>query len=290
MPYTIVLFHAHPDDEAIATGGTMARAKSEGHRVVLVSATRGELGEYAPMRSHRARRWSTAASPSSTRPARCSASTGSSSSTTSTRGWRAKPTNDAPGSFWTADIDEAAKRLAAILDEEHADVLTVYDENGNYGHPDHIQVHRVGVRAAELAGTRRVYEATANRDHIRRLMEQVPQEPGSPESPADLETLGVTEDQITTTVDVRDFVDQKRAAMIAHASQIPADSFFLQLPLDAFREAFGWEWFIRRDAAANCSRRHPLRRPRLSRVSAGLKTSRPDRLCGGGPNGAGAAE
>ena len=75
----------------------------------------------------------------------------------------------------------------------------------------------------------------------------VPQAPDAPETPADLDTLGVTEDQITTTVDVRDFVDRKRDAMIAHASQIPDDSFFLQLPLEAFREAFGWEWFIRRD-------------------------------------------
>jgi len=126
-------------------------------------------------------------------------------------------------------------------------VFTIYDENGNYGHPDHIQVHRVGVRAAELAGTKLVYEATANRDHIRRLMEQMPQDPDAPEAPADLYTLGVTEDQITTTVDVREFVDAKRKAMIAHASQIPDDSFFLQLPTEAFREAFGWEWYIRRD-------------------------------------------
>ena len=169
-------------------------------------------------------------------------------------GMAGEPTNDAPGSFASADVDEAAARLARILEEEHADVLTVYDNHGNYGHPDHIQVHHVGIRAAELAGTRRVYEATSNgpaifrvRDHIRRLMEQVPPDPDSPEPPADLETLGMTEDQITTTVDVREFVDDKRAAMIAHASQIPADSFFLQLPLDAFREAFGWEWFIRRD-------------------------------------------
>ena len=127
-------------------------------------------------------------------------------------------------------------------------MLTVYDDHGNYGHPDHVQVHRVGVRAAELAGTPRVYEATMNRDHIRRLMELVPFEgPDAPESPADIETLGSTEDLITTTIDVRDFVDAKRKAMIAHASQIPDDSFFLQLPLDAFREAFGWEWYIRRD-------------------------------------------
>jgi LmbE family N-acetylglucosaminyl deacetylase len=247
MPYTIVLFHAHPDDEAIATGGTMARAKSEGHRVVLVCATRGELGEYAP----------DALAPGEALVDRRVAELDAAGTVLGVdriefldyldSGMAGEPTNDAPGSFWTADIEEAAARLAAILDQEHADVLTIYDENGNYGHPDHIQVHRVGVRAAELAGTRRVYEATANRDYLRRMMEQVPQDPDAPEAPADLETMGMTEDQITTTVDVRDFVDKKRAAMVAHASQIPADSFFLQMPIEVFREAFGYEWFIRRD-------------------------------------------
>ena len=247
MPYTLVLFHAHPDDEAIATGGTMARAKSEGHRVVLVSATRGELGQYAP----------DSLAPGEQLVDRRVAELHAAAGVLGVdrvefldyldSGMAGEPTNDAPGSFAGADIDEAAARLARILREESADVLTVYDENGNYGHPDHIQVHRVGVRAAELAGTRRVYEATANRDHIRRLMELMPQEPDAPEAPADLDTIGVTEDEITTTVDVREFVDRKRAAMIAHASQIPDDSFFLQLPLEAFREAFGWEWFIRRD-------------------------------------------
>jgi LmbE family N-acetylglucosaminyl deacetylase len=244
MPYTLVLFHAHPDDEAIATGGTMARAKSEGHRVVLVSATRGELGEFAPdvlepgelLVDRRVAELHAAAEVLGADRVEFLDYLDS--------GMAGEPTNDAPGSFASADVEEAAQRLARILDEEHADVLTIYDANGNYGHPDHIQVHVVGKRAAELAGTRRVYEATANRDHIRRLMEQVPD---SPESPADLDTLGVTEDKITTTVDVREFVDAKRAAMIAHASQIPEDSFFLQLPLDAFREAFGWEWYIRRD-------------------------------------------
>ena len=69
-------------------------------------------------------------------------------------GMEGTSTNDAPGSFWSADVDEAAARLAAILRREDAEVLTVYDERGGYGHPDHVQVHRVGVRAAELAGTR----------------------------------------------------------------------------------------------------------------------------------------
>jgi LmbE family N-acetylglucosaminyl deacetylase len=248
MSYTIVFFHAHPDDEAIATGGTMARAKHEGHRVVLVSATRGELGQFAP----------DSLAPGETLVDRRVAELHAAGEILGVdrieflgyrdSGMAGEPTNDAPGSFWSADVDEAAARLARLLDEEHAVVLTTYDEHGNYGHPDHIQVHRVGVRAAELAGTPRVYEATANRDHLQRLMAMVPREPGAEEPPADLETLGSTEDQITTTVDVRDFVDTKRKAMMAHASQIPADSFFLQLPLDQFREAFGQEWFIRRDA------------------------------------------
>jgi LmbE family N-acetylglucosaminyl deacetylase len=247
MSYTIVFFHAHPDDEAIATGGTMARASREGHRVVLVSATRGELGEFAPdslapgeqLVDRRVAELNAAAEILGVDRVEFLGYRDS--------GMAGEPTNTDAGAFAVADIDEAAARLARLLEEEHADVLTIYDENGNYGHPDHIQVHRVGVRGAELARTRRVYEATANRDHLRRLMAMMPREPDDPEVPADLETLGVTEDQITTTVDVRDYVDAKRKAMIAHASQIPDDSFFLQLPPDAFREAFGYEWFIRRD-------------------------------------------
>ena len=247
MTYTIVFFHAHPDDEAIATGGSMARAKRDGHRVILVSATRGELGEFAP----------DALAPGETLIDRRVAELHAAAEVLGVdrveflgyrdSGMAGEATNDDDEAFWQADIDEAAARLARLLEEEHADVLTVYDDHGNYGHPDHIQVHRVGVRAAELAGTPRVYEATMNRDHLRRLMELVPQDPDAPEAPADLETLGSTEDLITTTIDVRDFVGYKRNAMVAHASQIPADSFFLQLPEDAFREAFGYEWYIRRD-------------------------------------------
>src|SRR5438067_8395709 len=84
-------------------------------------------------------------------------------------GMMGTPENDVPGSFWQADVDEAAERLAAILREERADVLLTYDDHGNYGHPDHIKVHTVGVRAAELAGTADVYEATMNRDETRRM-------------------------------------------------------------------------------------------------------------------------
>ena len=79
--------------------------------------------------------------------------------------------NNDPASFLQAPVEEAASRLAGILQEEHADVVTVYDWHGNYGHPDHIKVHTVGHRAAEIAGTKTVFEATMNREHIVRLVE-----------------------------------------------------------------------------------------------------------------------
>src|ERR671935_24443 len=112
----------------------------------------------------------------------------------------------APDCFWSADLDEAAGRLAAILQEERADVLTVYDERGVYGHPDHIQVHRVGHRAAELARTPQVFDATMNRDYFVRLMLERPDAfDGMPDdverpNPEEMD-LGVPEDVITTGVD-----------------------------------------------------------------------------------------
>ncbi len=248
MPGTLVTFHAHPDDEAIATGGVMARAAAAGHRVVLVLATGGELGEVAPGvladgEELAARRAVEVARAGEVLGVARIAFLGYGDS-----GMAGEATNAAPGAFAAAAIDEAAERLAAILREEDAEVLTVYDENGNYGHPDHIQVHRVGVRAGDIVGTPRVYEATLNRDHLIALMQSRLDEMGEIEgapSPDDF-TMGMPASAITTTVDVGDFVAQKRAAMQAHASQIPDDSFFLQLPPDAFREAFGYEWFIRR--------------------------------------------
>ena len=114
--------------------------------------------------------------------------------------------NNEPHSFWQAPIEDAAERLAKILREEAADVLTVYDSHGNYGHPDHIQVHRVGHRAADLAGTPVVYEATMNRDAVHRMdalaAELAPDldfEP--PELPEEME-FGTPEADLTTAIDV----------------------------------------------------------------------------------------
>ena len=249
---TLVTFHAHPDDESIATGGVMAKAADEGHRVVLVVATKGEHGEVeegflVPGEALWERRIKETEA--------CARILGVSRVEFLgyvDSGMVGTPENDLPESFWQADVEEAAARLAAILTEEQADVLTVYDENGGYGHPDHIQVHRVGMRAAELAGTPRVYMNTINRDHIRRSMDEAREAGEMPGDidPDDLSTLGVSEDRITTAVDVRPWLTRKRAAMAAHASQIGETSFFLAMPPEMFEVAFGTEWFIRSDAPA----------------------------------------
>lgn len=244
---TLVSFHAHPDDECIACGGVMRKAADEGHRVVLVVATRGENGEVpenflAPGELLWQRRVVETEASAKILGASRVEFLGYVDS-----GMMGTPENDVPGSFWTADVDEAAAKLADILREENADVLTVYDDNGGYGHPDHIQVHRVGMRAAELAGTPRVYQNTMNRDHMLRARQATANEQTDYQLPElDANTpFGKPEAEITAAVDVTQYLPIKRAAMRAHPSQISEQSFFLAMPEDAFHYAFGTEWFIR---------------------------------------------
>jgi LmbE family N-acetylglucosaminyl deacetylase len=166
--------------------------------------------------------------------------------------------NADPESFLQAPIDAAAERLASILRSESADVVTIYDWHGNYGHPDHIQVHRVGVRAAELAGVERVFEATMNRDAMRRqfamLAEAGMPVDWNPDDPADDgNPVGMPEAELTHAVDVRRFVAQKKASISCHASQTTDAGFFMHMSDEEFAEAFSTEWFIRRGAD------HPLR-------------------------------
>jgi LmbE family N-acetylglucosaminyl deacetylase len=248
---TAVFFHAHPDDEAIATSGTMAKAAAAGHRVVLVVATKGEHGEVPDgylddgEELWERRIQETEASAKAIGAHRLEFLGYVDSGMIDT------PENEAPESFWQADVDTAAERLATILREEDADVLTAYDHHGNYGHPDHIQVHRVGVRAAELAGVKKVYENTINRDYVIEMMQRAREfgvGEGGPESVEDVSELGMPGDVITTVVDVRDYIDVKKQSMRAHGSQIAEASFFLAMPDEAFEAMWGQEWFILRDA------------------------------------------
>jgi LmbE family N-acetylglucosaminyl deacetylase len=247
---TLVCFHAHPDDEAIATAGTMAKAAASGHRVVLVVATKGERGEVPdgfldpdePLWQRRVQEVEAAAKVVGVDRVEYLGYVDS--------GMDGTPENNDPDCFWQADKEEAAARLASILRDEQADVLTIYDENGNYGHPDHIQVHRVGARAAELAGTFKVYEATLDRDYIIGLMKEAKAQGVAevPDIPEEEFTMGMPSEAITTRVDVHSFLDRKRDAMKAHASQISETSFFLSMPPDAFAAAWGTECYILRGA------------------------------------------
>ncbi len=248
---TVVFLHAHPDDECLTTGGTMARLAEEGHRVVLVTATDGALGEVPdglladgePLAARRARE--VEASARALGAASVCLFGYPDSGMVGTDG------NAAPGAFCNVDVDEAAARLAELLQRERADVLVAYDENGWYGHPDHIQVHRVGLRAADLAGTPGLYQATINRDEVLRFMAQAVEQgmttPGDENVPTaeEMATMGLPESEITTVVDVSGVIPAKIAAMRCHETQVGDMDFFLKMPEEAFRQAFGREHFVR---------------------------------------------
>ena len=258
---TLVCLHAHPDDEAIATGGSMARAHAEGHRVVLIVATDGAHGEVPDDLAEGEtledrRRAETMASAAALGVDRVEFLDYTDSGMT---GWDQNEHHEA---FCRADLDTVAADLADILRDEQADVFTIYDWHGGYGHPDHIQVHRVGCRAEELVRPDlpglRVLESTMNRDGMRRMIWMAAEmgvdgagpegddgEEFNPDGTMDDgNPMGTPEAELTLGVDVTDFTEAKRAAIAAHRSQVSDSSFFLQMPPEIFAQAFGNEWFI----------------------------------------------
>lgn len=265
---TIVSFHAHPDDEALLTAGTLARLAAEGHRVVLVVATAGAAGlassdatgDLAALRTEEVHR--------SARLLGCARVVMLGYDDSGMDGRLA-----APRPFAQAEVEVAAARLAAVLDEERADVVTIYDAAGGYGHPDHAQVHHVGARAAQLARTPLVLEATVDRDLLQRALRLTRLLPLPPDFDADrFATAFTPRAALTHRVDVRRYLAQKRAAMAAHATQLAGGTdartlgVFLRLPRPVFRAVFGYEWFVEHGRAPT--------RPPLDDVLAGL--TRPD--------------
>jgi LmbE family N-acetylglucosaminyl deacetylase len=243
--FTLVAFHAHPDDEALLMGGTLARLAAEGHRVVLAVATDGEAGAAAsPYRSagrlaayRRDELDRSAAALGCARVVRFGFKDS---------GW---PT--AADGFSTLAVEEAAAPLIELLREERADALTIYDPAGGYGHPDHRQVHTVGAYAAARAGTPLVLEATIDRRLIRRLIRVVAALPaGLHVSAAEYDRAYSPTAAITHRVDVRAYADAKRRSFEAHASQASADegartlALLLKLPRWLFRLVLGHEWYV----------------------------------------------
>jgi|SRR3954447_6330216 LmbE family N-acetylglucosaminyl deacetylase len=251
---TLVSFHAHPDDEALLTGGTLARAAAAGHRVVLVVATDGEAG----LAAHR----STGTDLGRTRAHELAQAAAALGCARVERlqlpdsGWRdSERGTDAV--FSRLPVEVAGQRLIEILREEQADTLTVYDPAGGYGHPDHQQVHRVGLHAAQVAGTPTVLEATLPRERLHRLVRIVATVPGMLDSvdPDQFARAFTPRRALTHRIDVRAHLDAKREAMQAHASQTTSDigprtlALLLRLPRPIFAAVAGHEWFVQRGRA-----------------------------------------
>lgn len=249
MSHTLVAFHAHPDDEALLTAGTLTKAAAAGHRVVLVVATDGALGLtsgafQAELGARRLRELQRSAAAMGV--ARL-IHLGYADS-----GMVGDVPPDPPGGRRFVRATGAAELLAGILRDEHADVLMSYDAAGGYGHRDHVKVHRVGAEAALLAGTPRVVEATVPRELLTRAVRLASRVRPLP-SDFDLEIYErafTPRAEVTHRIDVRRQIGAKRAAMRAHASQAAADDGadrtlhgFLQIPRPIYDVIFGREWF-----------------------------------------------
>ncbi|MEU3465188.1 PIG-L family deacetylase [Streptomyces sp. NPDC006733] len=234
---TVIAFHAHPDDEAILTGGTLARLAAEGHRVVVAVACDG-MGGAASGRLDELR--ASAALLGVARVVHLGYAD-------SGHGPLLFPDPPNRVRFARADPAEAAAKLAALLREERAGLLLSYDAQGGYGHRDHVKVHEVGAAAARLTGTR-VLEATRPREPIARLARLLSLAGYDAEA---LRAAYTPTAQITHRIDVRRYAPQKQAALAAHRSQVAtgkgrASALFrllTRLPPRLFGLLLGTEWF-----------------------------------------------
>jgi N-acetyl-1-D-myo-inositol-2-amino-2-deoxy-alpha-D-glucopyranoside deacetylase len=276
----LLLVHAHPDDEVFGSGGLIASAVAEGRRVDLVTCTGGEAGEIhdpsldqdeARPRLREIREAELRCSVAALR------GSGPGKLHLHLLGYRdsgmmGTESNERDDVFWHADLDEAAGKVVAIVRAARPSVMVTYDANGNYGHPDHINAHRVAVAAWEAAadaarfpdagpphGVARLYEMAFNRDRWAALTASMqargiplPWEPepeeGAPAEESSLEEqaeeFGVPEADITTIVDVAAFADPKRAAMDCHKTQRQDMGWLLDLPPDLQADAISPEHFI----------------------------------------------
>jgi N-acetyl-1-D-myo-inositol-2-amino-2-deoxy-alpha-D-glucopyranoside deacetylase len=250
--------HAHPDDEAIGTGATMARYVADGAHVTLVTCTLGEEGEiHVPalaglaadqadqLGGYRIAELAAACAALGVIDHRFLGGAGRYRDS----GMMGLPTNDHPRAFWRADLDDAAGQLAEIMREVRPQVLVTYDENGFYGHPDHIQAHRVAMRAAELAGDAapaKIYWTTVPRSVIEAGLKEFGETSDNPFAGVDdVDDLpfGTPDEKIAARVDGHEYADQKVAAMRAHATQIPATSWLFAVAGNFGAEFMGVEYY-----------------------------------------------
>jgi N-acetyl-1-D-myo-inositol-2-amino-2-deoxy-alpha-D-glucopyranoside deacetylase len=261
----LLLVHAHPDDESIATGATMAKYAAEGAAVTLVTCTLGELGEIIPpdlahlaadrdggLGQYRIGELAAACAALGVTDHRFLGGAGRWQDS----GMMGEPSNQAAGCFWQADVDEAAAALLEVIRDVRPQVMVSYDANGFYGHPDHIQAHRVAMRAFGKAGglVRKMYANTVPKSVLVGMVERMrgsnPEErPAAGTGFTEVQSagelpFGVPDEVVTTEIDAVPYLDAKLNAMRAHATQITVDSPFYALSNNLGVRAFGVEYYI----------------------------------------------
>ncbi|MDQ1708675.1 MAG: N-acetyl-D-myo-inositol-2-amino-2-deoxy-alpha-D-glucopyranoside deacetylase [Frankiaceae bacterium] len=265
----LLLVHAHPDDETIGTGASMAKYAAAGAGVTLVTCTLGEEGEVVVddlahlavakedrLGEQRITELAAACAELGVTDHRFLGGAGRYRDS----GMMGEPTNDNPACFWRADFAEAVGHLVRVVRDVRPQVLVTYDDNGGYGHPDHIQAHRVAVAAYDAAGDAarypdagepwqpsKLYFTAVPMSVLRKGFEYMKAAGGTffdgVES-ADGLPFGTPDELVTTRVDAAPFVDQKMAAMHAHRSQIADDSVFFAYPPELVASSWGVEYFI----------------------------------------------
>lgn len=249
---SLLLVHAHPDDESIFTGATMARYAAEGARVTLVTCTMGERGINRLASEHAERRDRLGELRVLELEAACAALGVSDHRFLGGPGrWHdsgamATPGGEDPRCFWHADGDEAAGELAKVIREVSPQVLVTYDADGFYGHPDHVQAHKVAWHAYQLTcdtTLAKFYALTIPRSVLAEAIRQTPWSAGQNVPPADALRIGLPDDQVTTEIEATAYLDAKLSALKAHATQITVDGpFFLAAGLMGAR-ALGTEYY-----------------------------------------------
>lgn len=248
-----LLVHAHPDDETINNGATMAKMVAEGVTVTLVTCTRGEEGEVLvpelahlassaedKLGEHRVIELANAMKELGVKDHRFLGNYRDS-------GMMGTPQNDHPNCFWRADVEEAAKKLAAIIDEVKPQVLITYDEFGGYGHPDHIQAHRVAMRASEISSwdIQKIYWNIMPKSVVAKGIEAMKAQGSDFFGAENVDDLPFVKDDsfVSALVHAPEQVDKKMAAMKAHATQITVDGPFFALSNNLGVQVFGDEYY-----------------------------------------------
>ncbi len=269
--HTLMTVHAHPDDETITTGGVMARYSRAGHRVICVTCTGGEHGEIVVPEMNTPEHHARLGEIRAEELKRALAHLGPIEHHYLgyvDSGMMGTPTNEAPESLWQADLEEAAGRLVRLARETRPDVIVGYNDFGGYGHPDHIRAAQLAKLAFERAGnpawypeqlegtglspwrTPKLYESVLDMSRREELAERLAdrgitswmtgnENETEEERAARMEHLAqmaAAAGPKTTSVDVRDVIDDKLAALREHVTQIAPDFFFVAITADEWRE------------------------------------------------------